>query len=714
MANEYQLDYTAAQINDRLGKAGRSVLFTEQTLTDAQKSQARTNIGVTGTGADGKDGTSVTVKSVSESSADGGSNVVTFSDGKTVTIKNGSKGSDGLQGEQGFNILRVTTALSSYTTTTGGFTPKYRIALSTVLSESGVSKVRVGDTILRNYYTYLVGYVDSSYVYVGAYASIRGATGAAGTTPVKGTDYFTDADKAELVEDVKNSIDGLDKLIGSGVAEATYVPNLAGYMVVSTGAMSSDTADVWHTDYIALSGYKTIKAKCNISANGYALAFFDVSKNILPTISVVGEGSSVTKTIEMEVPSNAVYCMLSDYQYGGKASDAYITLYPTNGLIDRMDSLELSMASPLKCKTIAVLGDSISSVAYTVPNYWQLIAEKTGCTFLDYGVSGSCFAKRSGSTTSFVERATNMASADAVLVMGGTNDAGKDILLGDWASTDSTTLYGALNSLISLLRSKYYDKPIIFCTPIKSMYVKDSGFPGTMADLKSASASTNVELWHCALAIQAKCAVHGIPVIDLYNASGIGSQISSFFREDDKLHPSALGECRIANMVQPVLEQQFLHTTEDVAEPGASYTNLVTTSIGTDKKVYNGNGYMDGYRLSSSGSVSSTALSTATHSGFMEFKKGDTIRVVVPAALSGSGNYFCAYDASFTFLSDESLNGFTNNQYGTTETLSDGRVLITIFTDKLGSIDNAAYFRISANPATGASLIVTVNEEITV
>ena len=84
---------------------------------------------------------------------------------------------DGAKGEQGYSILRVTTALSSYTTTTGGFTPKYRIALSTVLSESGASEVRVGDTILRNYYTYPVGYVDISYVYVGAYASIRGSAG---------------------------------------------------------------------------------------------------------------------------------------------------------------------------------------------------------------------------------------------------------------------------------------------------------------------------------------------------------------------------------------------------------------------------------------------------------------------------------------------------------------------------------------------------------
>ena len=53
------------------------------------------------TGSAGKDGTSVTVKSVSESTADGGSNVVTFSDGKTVTIKNGSRGSTGAPGADG-------------------------------------------------------------------------------------------------------------------------------------------------------------------------------------------------------------------------------------------------------------------------------------------------------------------------------------------------------------------------------------------------------------------------------------------------------------------------------------------------------------------------------------------------------------------------------------------------------------------------------------
>ena len=60
------------------------------------------------TGSPGVAGTSVTVKSVSESAADGGSNVVTFSDGKTVTIKNGSKGSTGKTGAPGYTPVRGT------------------------------------------------------------------------------------------------------------------------------------------------------------------------------------------------------------------------------------------------------------------------------------------------------------------------------------------------------------------------------------------------------------------------------------------------------------------------------------------------------------------------------------------------------------------------------------------------------------------------------
>ena len=81
------------------------------------------------TGAKGADGTSVTVSSVSESTANGGSNVVTFSDGKRLTVKNGTQGAKGDTGADGKN-------------------------------------------------------------------------GADGYTPVKGKDYYTESDKAEMVQAV--------------------------------------------------------------------------------------------------------------------------------------------------------------------------------------------------------------------------------------------------------------------------------------------------------------------------------------------------------------------------------------------------------------------------------------------------------------------------------------------------------------------------------
>lgn len=52
-------------------------------------------------GTDGEDGTSITITNIVQSNDDSGSNIITFSDGSTLTIKNGSKGDQGDIGPQG-------------------------------------------------------------------------------------------------------------------------------------------------------------------------------------------------------------------------------------------------------------------------------------------------------------------------------------------------------------------------------------------------------------------------------------------------------------------------------------------------------------------------------------------------------------------------------------------------------------------------------------
>ena len=103
-------------------------------------------------GPAGADGTSVTITKISESSLDGGTNIVTFSDGNILKIKNGSAGSSGEGGGGGgIDVGQLSAAVEE----------ALRVA-----KESG---------------------------------EFDGPAGPAGNTPVKGTDYYTEADKAEMV-----------------------------------------------------------------------------------------------------------------------------------------------------------------------------------------------------------------------------------------------------------------------------------------------------------------------------------------------------------------------------------------------------------------------------------------------------------------------------------------------------------------------------------
>ena len=133
-------------------------------------------------GADGKDGTSITISNISESAADGGTNTVTFSDGSALKVKNGSKGSAGADGRDGApgapgapgkdGHSPVVTATKSGKTTT--------------ISVDGTAIATVEDG------------TDGAPGVAGA----PGKNGTDGHTPVKGTDYWTASDKAEIVAEV--------------------------------------------------------------------------------------------------------------------------------------------------------------------------------------------------------------------------------------------------------------------------------------------------------------------------------------------------------------------------------------------------------------------------------------------------------------------------------------------------------------------------------
>ena len=141
-----------------------------------------------------------------------------------------------------------------------------------------------------------------------------------------------------------------------------------------------------------------------------------------------------------------------------------------------------------------------------------------------------------------------------------------------------------------------------------------------------------------------------------------------------------------------------------------AYTNLVPTSIDTDKSIFNGVGYQNGKRLSSSGALKD--LSTSSVTGFISAKGKDVVRLGgVVLANDPSSCYICAYDSGFGLVGGKTVSGSIYTKDIAT-IVWDG----TICTYTLVDDSNIAYIRINAvcdSGASGANMIVTVNEEIT-
>lgn len=125
------------------------------------------------------------------------------------------------------------------------------------------------------------------------------------------------------------------------------------------------------------------------------------------------------------------------------------------------------------------------------------------------------------------------------------------------------------------------------------------------------------------------------------------------------------------------------------------YTNQIPISIASDSSVYNGTGYKEGYRLStSSGNESGAAGMTVT--GFIWVPSNATIRVK-DIDLSSGNSTWGIYNSDFSF----DVGGYCNSTF-TAADANGVRTRVNTAGDK--------YYRISG--AFGTNPIITVNEEI--
>ncbi len=140
----------------------------------------------------------------------------------------------------------------------------------------------------------------------------------------------------------------------------------------------------------------------------------------------------------------------------------------------------------------------------------------------------------------------------------------------------------------------------------------------------------------------------------------------------------------------------------------AGYTNLVSKSTDAAGNIYQGCGYLNGYRLTSSNGLA--ASDNCCVSGYMPYVHGSTYRIVGSCgdALSNAGQYVGLYDANYGLITIE----YASTVKATWEPRADGLWEMTIDTSKISSWSNAKYFRVSCSLCVGADLKVTRNEPI--
>lgn len=185
---------------------------------------------------------------------------------------------------------------------------------------SDLNGVKAGDTVLfwlgnsskGNGSCYVVAKCNSvSGVWVNATSFgllDKGDTGASGATPVRGTDYWTEADKSEIVEDTKSAID-LSAYAKAADVEAvqtglsTHTANADIHVTAEEKAAWNGKADGTHASQHEIGGYDEVndlnidKYNEKVGAVTDLVIDFDVAPVLSLTVSANTTFSSVIATI---------------------------------------------------------------------------------------------------------------------------------------------------------------------------------------------------------------------------------------------------------------------------------------------------------------------------------------------------------------------------------------------------------------------------------
>ena len=231
------------------------------------------------------------------------------------------------------------------------------------------------------------------------------------------------------------------------------------------------------------------------------------------------------------------YQILENY---GSISNDETTLTTTKGNYKTLisDIYSGKLQKNWENKVISAIGDSITDGFGSSDGngYLMKLSDILNLKRINnYGVASTAIGGTDD--TAFVNRFLNESlstyqeidsETDLIFIFGGHNDFETQGNLGD---TTNETLYGSLYLLYNGLKEKYPSATIVFATPLQRAEEGGNNFMRGVARI-----------------IKDYCDTNNIPVIDLYNESGITIENSSTYLMDG-VHPNDEGYTLVANAI---------------------------------------------------------------------------------------------------------------------------------------------------------------------
>lgn len=198
--------------------------------------------------------------------------------------------------------------------------------------------------------------------------------------------------------------------------------------------------------------------------------------------------------------------------------------------------------------TYVALGDSItygydwSKNGQQMDNpYCELVKNALKLkSVVNYGINSSTVCTGVDGRVDMCVRYKSMQdNADIVSVMGGVNDFGCWVSLGEPTDKSTTTFYGALNTLAQGLKEKYPNAFIFFMTPLKWQNNENkTNNGGTLDDFRTA--------------IKTVCDIYDIAVLDTATLADFSTEYNLAEYKGDGLHPT---QAFVSGTLAPLITQ---------------------------------------------------------------------------------------------------------------------------------------------------------------